>query len=192
MMSISSEVISLRNFYSWLRWLPAITLMLIVFLSSSQSYQEQTLVPNIEKNTSEQWIADFFGEISFNYGGHEISVESVGGASFIEFFIRKAAHFFCYALLAALFIFALMGRKREDNIRSFSGRKLSALLLYAILLSFLYACSDELHQSLIPGRTAMVEDVLLDTSGAICGGIFTILLIRWRSSRRLERASMGQ
>ncbi|MBU5673881.1 VanZ family protein [Paenibacillus sp. MSJ-6] len=173
----------MRNIYSWLRWLPAITLMLLLFLSSSQTYQEQTLVPNIEKSTSEQWIADFFGKFSFTYGGHEISVESVGGASFIEFFIRKAAHFFCYALLAALFIFALMGRMPNDKKRSLSGKKLGSLLLYSILLSFLYACSDELHQSLTPGRTAMVQDVLLDTIGATCGGVFTILLIRWRSRR---------
>lgn len=180
-------MIFLRNTNSWLRWLPAITLMLLLFLSSSQSYQEQTLVPNIEKSTSERSIADFFGELSFSYGGHEISVESVGGASFIEFFIRKAAHFFCYALLAALLIFALMGIAPGDKKRSFSGKKLRALLFYSILLSFLYACSDELHQSLTPGRTALVQDVLLDTLGATCGGLFTILLIRWRSRKRRGR-----
>ncbi|MGG6313257.1 VanZ family protein [Paenibacillus macerans] len=179
---------------AWLRWLPAIALMAIIFLFSSQSYQEQSLVPDIEKNTSEQSIADNFGGIAFRYGGHEISVESVGGAGFVEFFIRKAAHFFSYALLAALFVYALGGRSRPDRrqpaaaIRSnAAGGDLRARLLYAILLSFLYACSDELHQMLTPGRTALFQDVLLDTIGAACGTLFAFILIRWRSGLRLSR-----
>lgn len=169
----------MHNLRPWLRWLPAIAMMMILFAFSSQSYQEQSLVPDIEKNTSNQSIADWFGGIRFSYGGHEISVESVGGASFVEFFIRKAAHFGSYALLAALLVYALSG-----NTWANSGRR----YFYAILIAFLYACTDELHQSFTPGRTAMVQDVVLDTIGAACGVAFTILLNRWRGVGRRRRA----
>ncbi|WP_068783794.1 VanZ family protein [Paenibacillus phocaensis] len=168
----------MHNLRPWLRWLPAIAMMAILFGFSSQSYQEQSLVPEIEKNTSDHTIADWFGGIRFSYGGHEISVASVGGASFIEFFIRKAAHFGSYALLAAFLVYALGGRVRSTRRR----------LLYAILIAFLYACTDELHQSLTPGRTALVQDVVLDTVGAACGAAFTMLLNRWRGSGRQRRA----
>jgi VanZ family protein len=164
----------LHNLRPWLRWLPAIAMMVILFGFSSQSYQEQSLVQEIEKKTSDQWIENRFGGIRFSYGGHEISVDRVGGASFIEFFIRKAAHFGSYALLAAFLVYALGGCGRSNR-----------RLLFAILIAFLYACTDELHQSFTPGRTAMVQDVLLDTIGAACGAAFTILLkSRWRTGKR--------
>ncbi len=169
----------MHNLQPWLRWLPAIAMMAILFGFSSQSYQEQSLVHDIEKNTSDQSIADWFGGIRFSYGGHEISVDSVGGASFIEFFIRKAAHFGSYALLAALLVYAMGGNARNNGGRRY---------VYAILIAFLYACTDELHQSFTPGRTAMVQDVVLDTIGAACGALFTILLNRWRGAGKRRRA----
>ncbi|WP_059049969.1 VanZ family protein [Paenibacillus senegalimassiliensis] len=152
-----------------LRFLPALALMLVLFLFSSQSYQEQTLVSDIEKTTSEQSISDFFGGISFSYGGRQISVESVGGASFIEFLIRKAAHFGSYALLAMLLVYALGGRERGMGRRRY---------VYAWGIALLYACSDELHQSFTPGRTAMVQDVILDGIGAAFGVTIVAIWLR--------------
>ncbi|MEC2346319.1 VanZ family protein [Paenibacillus barengoltzii] len=168
----------MHNLRPWLRWLPAIAMMAILFGFSSQSYEEQSLVPEIEKSTSDQWIENRFGGIRFSYGDYEISVDSVGGASFIEFFIRKAAHFGSYALLAAFLVYALGGRGRSNR----------RCLLFAILIAFLYACTDELHQSFTPGRTAMVQDVLLDTIGAACGAAFTILLKSWWGNWKDRRA----
>lgn len=37
----------------------------------------------------------------------------------------------------------------------------------AILFSFIYGISDELHQSFVPGRTPSVGDLLADTVGAV-------------------------
>lgn len=174
-MKDTNQICEVNPLHKWLRWIPAVSLMVIIFLLSSQSYQEQSLVPDIQKNASAQSIADFFGGIAFSYAGHEISVASLGGASFIEFFIRKGAHFFSYALLAALLVYALNTKRRLRR------------LIYAILISFLYACSDELHQMFTPGRTALIQDVLLDTIGAACGAGFMIMLISWRWSLRRSR-----
>jgi VanZ family protein len=39
----------------------------------------------------------------------------------------------------------------------------------AATLVFAYAASDEFHQVFVPGRTALVTDVLIDTSGGLIG-----------------------
>ena len=42
-------------------------------------------------------------------------------------------------------------------------------ILLAILLCFLYACSDEIHQLFIKGRSCEVRDILIDTIGSLSG-----------------------
>jgi VanZ family protein len=39
----------------------------------------------------------------------------------------------------------------------------------AVVLSALYAGSDEIHQLFVPGRTSRLEDVLIDTLAALAG-----------------------
>ncbi|MFZ2371781.1 MAG: VanZ family protein, partial [Trichococcus flocculiformis] len=48
----------------------------------------------------------------------------------------------------------------------------------ALLFVFLYASSDEFHQSFIPGRGPAFTDVLIDTAGGLTG----IILFEWRQS----------
>lgn len=74
--------------------------------------------------------------------------------------IRKGAHFTEYFILGILSYNVL--KEYVDNKRA---------ILYSIGIVFLYACSDEYHQSFIPGRAAAFTDVLIDTSGGICGSI---------------------
>jgi VanZ family protein len=33
----------------------------------------------------------------------------------------------------------------------------------------LYACTDEIHQIFIPGRTARIKDIFIDTAGGSAG-----------------------
>ena len=68
--------------------------------------------------------------------------------------IRKSAHFTEYAILFWLLIRGPM-----------AGRPYLALAL-----CMLYALSDEGHQIFVPGRTASLYDVALDSSGAMFGG----------------------
>ena len=69
-------------------------------------------------------------------------------------FIRKAAHFTVYALLG----FCLTGLYHHQSRIP----KAPA----AIVTAALYAVTDELHQSFVPGRGPMLTDVLLDIGGA--------------------------
>ena len=54
-----------------------------------------------------------------------------------------------------------------------SGIKNKKMLIFSIIICFLYACSDEFHQSFTE-RTASFKDVLIDTFG----GLISILLVK--------------
>lgn len=80
-----------------------------------------------------------------------------------EFIIRKGAHMSEYAVLTMTFIYGFYKSEfKQFQVYSFS-----------LLATFLYACTDELHQLFIGGRAGQITDVLIDTSG----GILAIVLI---------------
>lgn len=88
-------------------------------------------------------------------------------------YIRKAAHFSIYAL----FGFCLTGVFHHQ-------RRVPAIPA-AILSAALYAMTDELHQSFVPGRGPQITDVLLDTSGATLGALLMgLLLLLLRKTRK--------
>lgn len=81
--------------------------------------------------------------------------------------LRKLAHYTIYLLggIAIIsFINSLMNNK-----------KLTITL--TILSGFVYALSDEIHQSFTPGRDPRITDVLIDTSGVITGVIIYIVIL---------------
>jgi len=71
--------------------------------------------------------------------------------------IRKLAHFTIYAIGGLLAIILL----NQYNI------PLIQKILYSQLIISTYAMLDEFHQSFIPGRTASVWDVLIDSCRSI-------------------------
>lgn len=73
--------------------------------------------------------------------------------------VRKSAHFFLYFVLGILII---------NLFKSFELFNYKMILL-AILLCFLYAWSDEIHQLFIKGRSCEVRDILIDTIGSLSG-----------------------
>ena len=79
----------------------------------------------------------------------------------LTFLIRKAAHMGEYALLLFFIYYALKKGTTYKYIFSLS-----------LLVTFLYACSDEFHQLFIVGRSGQLADVMIDTTG----GIIAIIL----------------
>jgi VanZ family protein len=51
-----------------------------------------------------------------------------------------------------------------------------------ILFVFLYAATDEFHQSYVPTRTPLVSDVFIDTAGGVLG-LIVIWLVRFRRGK---------
>lgn len=86
---------------------------------------------------------------------------------FTIFPIRKIAHFFLYFCLSFLIY------KTFFNWEYFE--KLENIYFASIFISFLYACTDEIHQIFVIGRGPNFSDVLIDTSGAIICMIFIFI-----------------
>lgn len=79
--------------------------------------------------------------------------------------LRKCMHAFIYFILSLLMLNAL----RISNI---SKNK----YLITIMICFIYALTDEYHQTLILGRTGQFSDVIIDTTGSFIGIIFCKLI----------------
>lgn len=89
----------------------------------------------------------------------------------IEYPVRKAAHMTEYAILGLL-SFAFY--------RGISGKE-KRQFLAALVTAAVYACTDEFHQYFVPGRSAEVRDVCIDTLGAFIGLtilFFTLKVVR--------------
>ncbi len=74
-----------------------------------------------------------------------------------DIILRKIAHAFVFGVLAGLLSRALAGSTAWSNYK---------VHVAALTLTFLYACSDEYHQTFVRGRAGSSMDVLIDTAGA--------------------------
>lgn len=92
----------------------------------------------------------------------------------LEFLVRKLAHAAEYGILA---IFLGMTIYFSEQWNSRWQQK-------TVGLCVLYACTDEFHQLFVPGRAGQVQDVIIDTIGAICAvflvWLFFLVLKKWR------------
>lgn len=83
--------------------------------------------------------------------------------------IRKLAHFSIYTILGILTMNFMITFKRSFYQCS----------LVSVLVGFLYACSDEIHQFFTPGRSCEFRDICIDTLGVITGIIIVILITKF-------------
>lgn len=132
--------------------------MLFIFLMSAA-----------DSDTSSAWSHSFLGTILARM------IEWFRPARFglsVEYVIRKLAHlfeFFCLGVTSSLYIGeVLLGRRRRLLLAGAA----------ALLWSFLYACTDEWHQTFVSGRAGRFSDVLIDSSGALLGVLMIGLLAR--------------
>lgn len=88
--------------------------------------------------------------------------------------LRKGAHASIYFVLAILILISMLQMK---------DRKILQCNIIAILICFLYACTDEYHQTFVIGRTGNVLDVLIDTGGAILGCILFDFYLKQKISK---------
>ena len=141
-------------------WVLLFLTMLLIFLLSSQSTVE---TQQLSRSVSEKLL-----EIQQLLFGN--SANLINNAEEINWKLRKLAHFVLFLLLGILasFVFA----SRQPTSRKW--------ILPVILICILYAVGDEFHQMFVLGRTASVQDVLLDSAGSITG----IAWYHWRRGRR--------
>ncbi|TQR21635.1 VanZ family protein [Psychrobacillus vulpis] len=137
---------------------PLLFLLIIVFVSSGQTSEQQSLLPILEKWLPNKPFESLLSKLQIPYWGIMVSIDERGYYRFIEFLIRKGTHFFYFGVIA-LAIYAALPRFKYR-------------IFTAGVLTMLFAIADEFHQSLTSGRTASAQDVMLDTAGA-----FTALLL---------------
>ena len=102
-------------------------------------------------------LNDFFNFLSLN-----IDLNHLKNISFI---IRKLAHLFLYFVLYFLIYFV-------GVVFNFKKQKLF------LFFCFLYAISDEIHQSFIKARSADIRDVLIDTLGSFLALVCLNLILK--------------
>ena len=156
-------------------FIPAIVMMCIIFSFSEQegdqssqlSYTVGVEVLSVTNNVFEKgWTRQHIEELSSHY----------------QYYIRKAAHFTEYLILAFTVAFPLY----VYGLRGFP------LVIIAGMICVGYACLDEYHQSFVAGRTALVTDVFIDSAGAFIGALLCFVFIcagryligRYKSKRK--------
>lgn len=102
--------------------------------------------PSVESINQSNFITNIINKI--------LNVKNI---ELLDFIIRKLAHLFEYSVLGILTINCL----KEYRIKN--------IIVLSIILCFIYACSDEIHQLFVVGRSGKFIDVIIDTSGAIIG-----------------------
>jgi len=107
----------------------------------------------------------WMGLIYFLSSFHKLQASPV---SWQDFIIRKGAHFIEYAVLYFLFYRAL---------RKLNNFTVKEILSIALVLTVVYALTDEYHQTLVFGRTGKVFDIGVDSLGAAFGLVFSWRLV---------------
>ena len=83
--------------------------------------------------------------------------------------IRKIAHVTEFAILNIFFINLIYQLKEKFKLK---------YLIISIILTFIYACTDEIHQIFVQGRTSSFIDVLIDTTGAITTSLIIYIIYK--------------
>ncbi len=139
-------------------WALAICTAILIFFFSSQISTESTYVSNSVTSAIAKIFVKGFDSMS-DYDRY-IVISSMNG------FVRKAAHFSIYTVLAVFVTSALT---------TYPSLSIKLRILYSALICTAYASSDELHQYFVPGRSCEIRDVFIDFCGAVLGIIIVTL-----------------
>ncbi|MEO4053294.1 VanZ family protein [Solibacillus sp. CAU 1738] len=153
----------------------AILAIAVVAFASNMPYEQQTIVPELRTLLANKPFEELISSIEIQYWGTTISVETRGYYYFVEFLIRKATHFVGFGIVGV--IFYLLYRKLKWRMPS----------ILAIATVFIISSLDEIHQSFMPGRTGVFQDVLLDMQGAISFILIAALLLKFRKKEVVSK-----
>ncbi|MFJ7406909.1 MULTISPECIES: VanZ family protein [unclassified Lysinibacillus] len=152
------------------KWLILLLLLGILAISSSMSYEQQSIIPELEELLVNKPFEAQLSVLKIPYWDTVVSVEERGYFEFVEFLIRKFTHFIGFGCIALGVYFALGKRRFAAGV--------------AIVLTALIAMLDEFRQSFTPGRTMNGQDVLVDTAGAI---VFISIALAVKKIRMLRK-----
>ena len=146
--------------------------MIAVFCFSQDSYQKS--------NQKSDTIIIKFSQVFLHQKLNEQELDEL--VHRFDTPVRKCAHFFIFMVLGILLF-------QFFQLFSFSVFKKFFL---SIFLSFLYACSDEIHQLFVPGRSGRIFDVFIDTLGAVVGSFLVYCLYCKKQGRKLWKVDKNE
>ena len=143
-----------------IKWIFVITCMVQIFLFSADPAEAS----DAKSNGLIIWIVE-------KLTGHTLNeTEKVKKSNEYAKVVRKGAHIFIYFLLGFLVVNLVIEYKILDW---------KAMFL-SFVISFLYACSDEIHQLFVRGRSGSIIDVGIDCIGIYLGVLCYYYLYRLR------------
>ena len=103
------------------------------------------------------------------------SADQIENIDSLNHLIRKFAHGSVYFVLCLL-VMNLIMQIKENNLNYI-------YVLIAVVICFLYACTDEFHQIFVDGRAGQYTDVLIDTFGATIGATLYVLIFKIKKKK---------
>ena len=151
----------------------SIAIMIVIFSFSGQdSGQSNSLSDRISA-----WLVSIF------VSGFDsmASVERQWWISAISYPIRKIAHATEYAILSASLVMtcwqASMLRSEAAPNDTARKQRNARVCICAFLITVLYACTDEIHQLFIDGRSGQISDVFVDAGGALIAWLVAFVVL---------------
>ena len=129
----------------------------IFYFSSMESAESQGKSVGIVK--------DVIHEVDKITNASEETIKKHESIEFLEsanYYFRRCSHAFVYFVLSILVVNFLL------QLHKYSLLKCNIL---SIIFCFLYACTDEFHQTFVNGRTGQFLDTLVDSLGAVLGSL---------------------
>jgi VanZ family protein len=148
-----------QRFALFFAWLPATIGVLVICLESTNYFSA------VNTRHLLQYLWASFGGVSHP----DMDLDN--------HILRKTGHFVGYGTLSLLFY---RGRRRSGRILSLWRPRLTDVA-FSFVWTLAVASADEYHQSFLPSRTGVPQDVLLDIAG---GTVFLLLLQLWLLLRR--------
>ena len=141
--------------------------MLVIFNFSSQNGSKSTKTSDV--------VTSMVVNVTTSVTNKDIPREEVKKkVEDSTFLVRKTAHFTEYLILGIL-VLQLLSDYTKINKR---------MLIVSLIICYLYAVSDEVHQIFIPDRTAKVLDTFIDGAGSLVG--ITIYSIYQSKCRKMS------
>ncbi len=150
---------TIRNRMRWIAVIFTVIWMLVIFRFSMDNA--------VDSSQLSMFVVRVFNKaVEILTGRNLLMTISPEHISFLEVFFRKIAHMTIYFILSITVMIFFFTFKMRMSYR----------MLLTLMFCFLYALSDEWHQTFVAGRAGSLMDALFDTSGAVIG-IFAALLL---------------
>ena len=155
----------MKRFKVFFSWLLVISVMLLIFMLSAQ-------IADDSSELSEGLVSKLY-RLFLRITGIPCSTAEFDRTVLeLQFIVRKTAHFLIYLVLGFLFSNAYYQSEIKHLGKNFC---------FAILSSFLYAATDEIHQIYVAGRSGELRDVFIDSAGSLTGiFLFVLTVFIWR------------